>query len=277
MPYNKVKENEEQKSMKNEYIQYTEKIYFKHEVSYKLPKDVYSMHTHDVYELLYFLEGDASLVIEDRKYKLNKGDLILIRPFHYHYIQIDSCTDYERYDILFDPLRDRIDGLELLGEEREVIPILENTVAQNIFRKTDIYRERCCKEQFEVLLPHMLSELFYSVGLFTDESFGTGKRLSPLISDALSYINRTICSIRDIEEIAEHLFVSESYLFRRFKAELHQTPRRYIMSKRLLLARQRLLLGEKPTEVSGKLGFGDYTAFYRNYKAFFGHAPTDRR
>ena len=264
-------------SMKNEYIRYTEKIYFRHEVSHQLPRDVYSIHTHDVYELLYFLGGDASFVIEDRVYKLKKGDMILIRPFRYHFIRIDSCTDYERYDILFDPLRDRIDGIDLVNEESEVMHLSENAIAQNLFQKMDIYHELCDKAQFEVLLPHMLSELFYSMHLFSHESADSGKSLSPLVSDALRYINQALCSVKDVKEVASHLFVSESYLFRCFRAELHQTPKQYIMSKRLLQARQRLSLGESPTIVARELGFGDYTTFYRNYRAFFGQAPTDGR
>ncbi len=40
--------------MKNDYIQYSETIYLKHRLSKNIPKDIYSMHTYNVYELLYF-------------------------------------------------------------------------------------------------------------------------------------------------------------------------------------------------------------------------------
>jgi cupin superfamily acireductone dioxygenase involved in methionine salvage len=76
--------------MINDYIWTTDKMFFKHEISENLPCNTYSMHTHNAYELIYFLDGDATHVIEDRKYKLKKGDLILIRPFLYHFIQIDT-------------------------------------------------------------------------------------------------------------------------------------------------------------------------------------------
>ncbi|MBQ9132577.1 MAG: helix-turn-helix domain-containing protein [Clostridia bacterium] len=262
--------------MKNEYIRYTERMFFKHEISKNLPKNVYSTHTHNVYELLYILGGDATCVIENRKYKLKKGDLILIRPFRYHFIQIDSTTDYERYDILFDPTRHHVEGVSLIGEDVEVVSLAENAIAKNIFQRMDVYRERCDEKSFETLLSHLVTELFYSVHLFSNESVGKGKSLSPLISDALQYMNESLYTIRSMEEVAAHLFISESYLFRRFKNELHQTPKQYMMNKRLLLARQHISLGEAPTEVCQRLGFGDYTTFYRNYRAFFGQAPTGR-
>ena len=260
--------------MKNDYLSYTEKIFFKHELSRNLSENVYSMHTHNAYELLYILGGDATCVIEDRKYKLKKGDLILIRPFRYHFIQIDSTTDYERYDILFDPIRHHVEGVSLIEEEIEVVSLSENAIAKNIFQKIDVYRERCDDEEFETLLSHLISELFYSVRLFSNTSVGKGNALSPLVSEALQYINESLCTIKSTEEIAAHLFISESYLFRRFKQELHQTPKQYMMHKRLLLARQRISLGDAPTAVCQEIGFGDYTTFYRNYRSFFGQSPT---
>ena len=83
--------------------------------------------------------------------------------------------------------------------------------------------------------------------------------------------------LSDIGEIANHLFVSESYLFRLFKRELHQTPKKYIREKRLLMAQKMLSEGEKPSRVSECCGFSDYTTFYRNYTAFFGRSPRDIR
>ena len=50
---------------------------YRHHVTKEPPPDAYSMHMHNTYELLYFLAGDATHVIEDRKYKLKKGDLII--------------------------------------------------------------------------------------------------------------------------------------------------------------------------------------------------------
>ena len=61
--------------MINDYICTTDKIFFKHAISEDLPCDTYSMHTHNTYELIYFLDGDATHVIEDRKYKLKKATL----------------------------------------------------------------------------------------------------------------------------------------------------------------------------------------------------------
>ena len=263
--------------MVNQYIQTVDRVFFKHEISEDLPCDAYSMHTHNAYELIYFLDGDASHVIEDRRYKLKKGDLILIRPMSYHFIQIEGQARYERYDILFDPKAHGVEGVELLPEGLEVVSLAGNPLAADIFRRCDAYRSGCTEEVFLRLLPHLLSELFLNLHTAGELNPTTeGARLSPLISEVLRYINRNLCAPLDIGQIADRLYVSESYLFRLFKKELHQTPSKYIREKRLMLAQKMLSEGERPTAVCARCGFSDYTTFYRNYVAFFGCAPSER-
>ena len=258
--------------MINDYISNSDRLFFKHETTERPECNTYSMHTHNTYELIYFISGDATHVIEDRKYKLSPGDLILIRPFQYHFIQIDSPHAYERYDILFDPKRDSIESASLVAENVEVINLGANRLVEDIFAKCDLYRN-AGGEAFERILPHLLSELFYNIWLFPHPPAKNASKASPLISKVLRYINDNIGTVGSIADIAEHFFVSESYLFRLFKRELYQTPKKYIMEKRLLLSQKMLLSGTSATDVCVNCGFGDYTTFYRNYTAFFGHSP----
>lgn len=248
-------------------------LYFKHMVSERPRRESFSMHIHNKYELIYFQDGNATHVIEDRKYKLRKGDLILVRPFEYHFIQIDASSRYERYDILFDASRHKIDGLTLLPDGVDVINIEDNKLAQDIFHKCDLYYQNCDEALFSKALYHLLSELFINIHLFSHSFSGKTEAFSPLISKGLQYINERLCEIEDISEITSQLYISDSYFFRLFKKELHCTPKRYICEKRLLMAHKFLSSGEKPADIYEKCGFKDYSTFYRNYIAFFGHSP----
>lgn len=262
--------------MLKDYSYQGDDLFFKHEISRNLPKDAYSMHSHNMYELLYFVSGDATHVIEDRKYKLKRGDLVLIRPSKYHFIKIDSACDYERYDILFSPKTKNIDCLSLIENLPEIINLEEYPMATEIIKKTDFYFKHFGGEDFEKILTGLLTELFYLLSVTpatenTDEPTVT----SPTLSLALSYINDNLTTLTGVDEVARSCFVTESYLFRLFKNELHQTPAKYVASKRLLLAERLILDGEKPTAVYERCGFSDYTTFYRNYRAFFGHSPSE--
>ena len=247
----------------NDYISVSEELLYKHKFDSALPPDVYSMHTHNLYELLYFVGGDATFVIEERKYKLRAGDLVLVRPYLHHFVQIDSVTDYERYNILFDPTRHGVEGVWQIPEELAILHPEEGSLTSDIFCRMDAYRDRLSDENFFRLLPHLLSELF-DYGITNDYK---------LLADALRYIGANIFTIHSLAEVARALFVSESYLCRLFQRELHQSPKRYIRDKRLLIAAHRISLGERPTAVAQACGFSDYTTFYRNYKALFGKSP----
>ena len=261
----------------NDCIWETDRVFYKHEISENPECDQYSLHTHNAYELLYIVSGDATHVIEDRRYKLKKGDLILIRPFHYHFIQIDSPQKYDRYDILFNANMHGVQTVKMIPDNVEIINLSGNKLADDLFRRFDVYSKNCDEETMSKLVPHMLNELFYNLSIFPSSQNEDNFTSSPLITEALKYINENLFTVQSIEEISKHLFVSESYLFRLFKSELHQTPKKYIMDKRLLIAQKRISEGEKPISVCDSCGFGDYTTFYRNYSAFFGHSPSDEK
>lgn len=261
--------------MQNDYSYSGENIFYKHEISENLKKDAYSMHSHNMYELLYFVSGNATHVIEDRRYKLKRGDLVLIRPSKYHYIQIDSVCDYERYDILFSFKTEAAVGSELLESAPEIINLEEYSMATDIIKKTDFYFRRFSGKDFERILTSLLCELFYLLSVTpATEKTNAPKVTSPTISLALSYINDNLTTLKSIDEVAKSCFVSESYLFRLFKKELKKTPAKYVSTKRLLLAERLLNEGQTPTEVFEKCGFDDYTTFYRNYRSYFGRSPT---
>ncbi len=215
-------------------------------------------------------------MIEDRKYKLKEGDLILIRPFLHHFVQIDSTTDYERYDILFDAENHGIESALLLPEEVTIVNLSENPIAADVFKRCDFYRKNTDDETFFQILFHMLSELFYNLVVFPQSTPALGDIVSPMLSEALHYINEHLFSLKGTGEVAAQLFVSESYLCRLFQRELHQTPKKYIRDKRLLSAERMISRGERPTVAAVRCGFSDYTTFYRNYVSFFGRPPSSK-
>ena len=250
-------------------------LYFKHELSKHLPCSAYAKHAHKMFELLYFVGGDATQIIEDRKHKLKEGDRVLIPPFKYHFIQIDSPSDYERYDILFDEHLVEEENLSWFFNDADVINLNNIPLARGVLQKTDYYYQNLAPDDFLKVMTHLLSELFYILKLTSCKSERDPfVATSPALSKALHYINKNLTTLSDLGEVAEHCFVSDSYLFRLFKKELHQTPKKYINNKRLLLAQSKLVNGEKPTMVYASCGFSDYTTFYRNYIDFFGYPPS---
>lgn len=251
---------------------------YSHLVHRKPTLDAFSMHTHNLYEIIYFIKGDASLIIEDKTYKLKKDDLLLIRPTEYHFIKIDSPLDYERYDILFEPQKLKITNVSSVPETLEVINLETYPVIKDIFNRLDYYHSEFSESDFKDLFSMLLKELFYNLTVSDSPSVRdkTAPK-NPNLSKMLKYLNDNIYTVKSVKELADKFFVTESYVFQLFKKELKITPKKYINDKRLLKAQSLILSGVLPTSAYLTVGFNDYAAFYRAYVKFFGCAPSKEK
>ena len=54
-----------------------------------------------LYEILYFLQGDTEYFIESTAYRLQRGDLLLVKPGTYHHVNRLSNAVYERFVLTF--------------------------------------------------------------------------------------------------------------------------------------------------------------------------------
>lgn len=237
----------------------------------------FDMHSHNEYELLFLLNGDITELIEDRKYKLKKHDLVLIRPNNYHYIQVDSPEDYDRYVIYFEPKSLGIDNIALLEDATEVYNCRHRPVIIELFKRLDYYQTMMSEEALKDMTCLLLKELLYNLSFANSSNRPILENVHPVVSKALAEINANLLTVKNVSQIAEKLYVTESYLYRIFKRELKTTPYRYITEKRLQIAHSMLAQGLPPTQVYRECGFNDYTSFYRSYVKQFGHAPSNRK
>lgn len=249
--------------------------YLIHSITLAPAHRLYSMHAHSSYEILYFISGDANQVIEDRVQKIKPGDLIIIPPKCYHYLQINSPVDYERYNITFTPESIGLEDASLIPVS-PIINIANNYIATEIFKRMDYYYNSLSEKDFIEVSKLLIKELFYCLQSNKQtHNEVLSSLLNPLLSNALQYINEHLFTIKDIDEIADALFITKSYLFYLFKTHIKTSPKRYIMEKRLLAAHEMIMKGAKPTHVYEKVGFNDYSSFYRNYTKFFNSPPSN--
>ena len=258
-----------------DYSFFSENTFYKHERTPSPDPCAYTEHTHSMYEILYFVCGDATFITEGRRYKLMRGDLVLVKPLKYHILKIDKPVEYERYDVLFDKQIIGFDISEIIPDGIDVINLSANPMAAGIFKRLDYYRENLSEDRFAYVLSALIKELFSNLSIHPQKLARSDYQASsPIVCRALDIINERIFTLDTVSEVARELFVSESYLFEKFKKELGITPKKYISSKRLLAAQSMIRQGEIPTEVYEKCGFRDYTSFYRGYIRYFGYAPS---
>ena len=86
-------------------------------------------------------------------------------------------------------------------------------------------------------------------------------------------LNRRI----DIEDLCSKFYISRTQLCNSFRQTTGMPVGRYITMKRMAMAQQMIREGVNPTEVALRLGYKEYSAFFRGYKAQFGYGPKEEQ
>lgn len=249
-------------------------LYYSHSRRKGNSVNIGGVHCHNSYELIFFLDGQADYLIEDRKYNLKKYDLIITQPMNYHNIDILSANYYERINILIGYNPELIFLLNEISRANEVVNCAKNSYVCNNLIKLDYYEKKMPRNVFYTLLSNILIEICYCI--IYDKNIQTigYSPISTLIQDSLKYINDNLYTIKSISEISNYFFISKNYFFMLFKKEMHVSPKQYILTKRLLHSQILLSNGEKPSVIYEKCGFNNYVAFYKQYLKYFGYPPS---
>ena len=102
------------------------------------------------------------------------------------------------------------------------------------------------------------------------------------LAEAVGVTRQTIISLENGKynaslqlayKISRYFFVSKFYLCRAFKARFGISVHEYITTKRIMLSRQLISAGETASAAAYKVGFGDYSSFYRAYRKVVGEVP----
>lgn len=91
--------------------------------------------------------------------------------------------------------------------------------------------------------------------------------------DLRDLLDERLCEGTTLVQLAAVLHVHPAHLVRAFGSAFGILPHQYVMSRRIDLARGRLLAGQPPGEVAADLGFYDQPHFTRHFKRVLGTTP----
>ncbi len=237
----------------------------------------FAAHTHNKYEILYFVSGDVDCVIGNMRRTLNPGEIVLIPSLYVHYIDIIGTSPYERIVLNFDQSGADPEIIESVFSTPKIIDTNQFPMLAGVFERLKTYGKIFADKERQVLFYNILTELLYLVhnALSSQVETSTFDGTSKALKKVINYINNHLFDIKDIDTIRQELFISRTYLHKIFLKSLGISPMKYIKTRRLIAARELIRLGEKPTNVAKKVCFNDYTAFFRAYRGYFGYSPTD--
>ena len=235
-------------------------------------------HTHDVCELLFLKKGAPRYFVEGRNYRLGKNCLVISRAGDRHRIYFDEPGPYERYNVLYDEKTLPFDLYSKIPANIDIINFDGNSVVCDLFKKADYYYGHFEGEKLGRLLSGIVEEIFFNISIAIEENAAMDNlsaSANPIITAALAFIDENLTSNLSINTICDKLYITKSHLHHLFISHLQISPKKYILSKRLNLAKKAIRSGYKPIEACMQSGFSDYSTFYRDYKNFFGHCPSE--
>ena len=232
-------------------------------------------HWHNHIEVLYVLEGKIDLRVENRKYLLTDGDMIIINS---EIIHSSKLCGHARYILLQVPLS-AFDGVY---DEIENVVFKEKPDSQEA-GKLFSYLSQMLKsvddrrQENKLRFISLLYDFFYQ--LLTDYKIEQKKTTASYygisrISPVMAYVEKEFRNKITLNEVAEILNVTPEHMCRLFKKYTDMTFNEYLMSLRISAFYQSLQnTNQKISVILEECGISNYKVFIREFKKTFGKTP----
>ncbi len=243
-------------------------------------------HYHDGYEIYLQLGGKRYLFYDNICYTLERGDMVIFKPFDIHYAESREADYYERYVLNF-----REDELMSILSESEHHFLFEKingcVIHLNEEQTETIYGYFLRTEEYskqnslfsKTLLKTAVFQLILKAIEYTEGSLEvTGEQIEENIIKALRYIAKHYTENISLDDISEKAHMSKFYFCRKFHSTTGATVLEYLNNLRLTKVHN-LLLSTKMSidEIAVSTGFSSAVNLTRAFKKVYGNSPRDFR
>ncbi|MBQ4526873.1 MAG: helix-turn-helix domain-containing protein [Clostridia bacterium] len=227
---------------------------------------------HNNYEIIFFISGEAELITEFGQHKLQPNTAIVLPPNTYHKLVINEENElYKRLIIAFFSFTGFDDLVKLKASE---FALYQSDELTNLYMQLQkLYDSNFSDVERETLAKAIIAQIFVNFDKSNQKKTKGIQLINPLVEKTVEYIKNHLNEPISVAELAKLHNVSYSCLTSTFKAEMNTSVYNFILSKRLILAAEKLSKGEKPTQVAIECGFNDYSGFYKQYKKMFSKNP----
>lgn len=274
----------EENSCKTSIKNCLENKYFSIAHLYKEEKTM-DIHIHDCYEIYYSISGGKQILIHNKLYDISPGDLFVINQYESHHVsKVDRA--HERIVISIYP-----EFLKSSSTSKTDLSYCFTNRNENFNHKCSLNKEQ--QQHFlyfinKILaanghgaditeyasfleLMNLLNGLYITNNKLSFEDFSY--KYNQQVQEIITYINENITGSITIDYLANHFYLSPSYICRIFKSATGTTINKYISARRITIAKSLLANGANVNEVCEQCGFNDYTNFLKAFKNAVGISP----
>ncbi|MGM9642419.1 MAG: AraC family transcriptional regulator [Eubacteriales bacterium] len=243
-----------------------------------------SLHYHDYYEVVIFVEGEINYVCESRIFSPKRGDVIIIPPGKFHMSKLKGeSTHYTRHVFYLYPqafegvgdgaltaiLASAAEGLHFSlpaheGEE-ELTAVAEKL--RRALKKNDDSLSRTLAFAYII-------EIFCFINRKDIRHSGETEQLPENINALRQYLDANFTEINSVTEVAEQFFYSREYVSRLFKKYYDTTILDYIHKLRIAKSQSLIAEGMPIIDVCYAVGFSSLSTFIRAFKSITDMTPS---
>lgn len=246
-----------------------------------------SGHKHEFYELLLYIYGSVDFKVEDFTYALQYGDIIVIPPNVMHKANIQTEKgSYRRYVLwltedFIKSLVEFDDSMRYLFEtmrkkETYRIQIPQKDINHLIYILAEVMEKQQTMEfGYQTKCKSMLYDLFYEINstLYQEDHYAFQLQKKDTYLEIADFIKNNLNEDLSLDTLANQFFMSKFHMLHVFKEKMNISIHKYIVIRRLELAKVLILSGEAISKVHESCGFKDYVTFYRAFRKRYGMAP----
>lgn len=230
----------------------------------------------DHYLLHHIIRGKGYYETGGRKYTLKSGDTFLVYPHILVKYWADEEEPWEYTWVGFNGS----DVFSLL-EHTDFLdgnPVIEQaSMSKQIMNQMlEVYEAKGNTFSDAVAMTGALYSLMSMFIKHSQNEGNTNDQQSRYLKSAIQYISERYSYGITVEDIADYIGVSRSYMFRIFQKLLKMSPKEYLSEYRLQKASQLLKESELPiSAVAKSVGFEDNLYFSKVFKKYKGKTPSE--
>ena len=242
------------------------------------------MHAHeDRVEIIYISGGSGTYIIDNHSYKVKKGDIVVIEPKTVHDEKKDNNADLTVFCL-------GMTGIRLPEKRRNqilpdgAVPVLHcgslEPHIENLF--FCMFEQLLLKQEKEALnvCSHLMQGILSLIQELPIEYKKTGKVETEMdfACHIKNYLDQHYNENCSLDEMAERLNMSTSYLAHTFKNATGYSPGQYMIWRRIGEAQTLLCITKYPvTQVATMVGYDNTNYFSSLFKKMVAMKPKEYR
>lgn len=237
----------------------------------------------------YYRKGNASIHIEGNIYNIGEGDIVILNPDELHVTMYNPNTYIEKIVLHIGDLIFQRFGVEknvFLDTISKKIKGKGNLILFESVKQHDIDKdlEKClifAKEntlESRILLTCKTIEVLAKLSKLVEVSDNISNHIATSnanVNDIIDYINRHHTEEITLDTLAQRFHFSKYYIAHLFKDYVGVSPYDYLIMRRLYNCNNLIRANHTVKEACFKVGFNNYSNFYRLYKKHFKITPLE--